>query len=543
MTQKPKAKDLQAQLFPRARTLEISAFNLFPDEIVVDNFAGGGGVSEGTEKAIGRPVDIALNHDPEAIAMHAANHPNTRHFCENILEVDPVVVCAGRPCGLAWFAPDCTHHSKAKGSQPRDSKVRGLAYVVIDWAKKVRPRIIRVENVEEFQEWGPLVTDEEEAARLGVKVGAPHPEHKGDEFRAWLGALSDCGYKFEFRCLVAADYGPPTTRKRFFLIARCDGKPIVWPEQTHGKGRAEPWRGAHTIIDWSIPCRSIFGRKKPLAEATLRRIAMGLERYVFGAAEPFLIKYHSSSSGWRGQGLADPLRTIDTSNRFALIEPFIVRHGHFSHKTGAGLEPGKGAGLFRGQPLSRPIATICATNDKHLVVPIITKHYGGKNGHQTPGLPITSPLGAVTTTDHHALSAAFLTKFYGTSVGADVRDPLPTVTGQGQHLGEVRAFLIKYYSGGGQTADVRDPLGTVTAVDRFGLVMVHGEPYQLVDIGMRMLKPRELFNGQDFPPDYIIDPEFNGKSLTQEAQTRLAGNAVPPGLVRAQVAAGGAEAA
>lgn len=529
MTQKPKAKDPQLTMFAARRPPEIRTFDMYPGELVIDNFAGGGGVSEGTQRAIGRPVNIALNHDPEAIAMHAANHPETRHFCEDITKVNPLDVAAGRPIGLAWFAPDCTHHSKAAGKKPRDSKVRGLAQVVIDYAKlplPMRPRIIRVENVEEFMKWGPLDED-----------GFPIKECEGEDFRAWLGALSDAGYKYEYRCLVAADYGCPTTRKRFFLIARRDGLPIIWPSQTHGDGHSEAWRGAYNIIDWSIPCRSIFGRKKPLKPATLKRIAMGLDRYVFKAADPFLIPVTHQGDA-RTYSLRDPLRTVTAANRgeFALIEPFIVRHGHYSTKTGAGLEPGKGAGLFRGQPLRLPIATVCATNDKHLVVPVITKHYGGANGHQTPGTPITAPLGAVTAKDHHSLTAAFLSKFYGTSTGADMRHPLPTVTGQGNHLAEVRAFLIKYYGTGGP-ADLADPLDTVTTKDRFGLVMVHGEPYQIVDIGMRMLKPRELFNGQDFPADYIIDPQYMGKTITQETQTRLAGNAVPPGLAEALVSA------
>jgi DNA (cytosine-5)-methyltransferase 1 len=515
----------QAEMFARRRPPMLRVFeSLRPGEITVDNFAGGGGVSEGTGRALTRPVDIAINHYPKAIAMHRVNHPETKHFCENILQVNPREACAGRKVGLAWFAPDCTHHSKAKGKKPRDNKLRGLAWVVIDWMREVRPRIVMVENVEEFQEWGPL--DDE---------GYPDPARAGEDFRAWLGSMSMLGYQVEYRCLVAADYGAPTSRKRFFLIARCDGRPIVWPEPSHGVGRTAAWRTAAEIIDWSIPCRSIFGRSKPLVEATLRRIGIGVQRYVIDSPDPFLIKYHGGSP-FRGQGLDEPLKTVDSSNRFGLVQPFIIRHGHYSKKTGAGLEPGRGAGVFRGQPLSLPLATVCATNDKHLICPIVTKHYGGVVGHR-----VDRTLGTVTARDHHALTAAFLTKYYGTSVGSDMRAPLPTITGQGNHIAEVRAFLIKYYGGGGnprsQMQGIGDPLHTVTSRARFGLVQIEGEDWQLADIGMRMLKPHELFAAQGFPDDYIIDPIFEGKPLTQEAQTELCGNAVPPDLAEALVAA------
>jgi DNA (cytosine-5)-methyltransferase 1 len=470
---------------------------ILPGELVVDNFAGGGGASTGIEEAIGRPVDMAVNHDPVAIAMHKANHPETRHFCESIWEVDPREAAGGRPVGLAWFSPDCTHFSKAKGTVPLKKEIRGLAWVVIRWAKTVRPRVIVLENVEEFQTWGPL-----------SEGNRPDPARAGETFREWLAQLTGLGYRVEFRTLVAADYGTPTTRKRLFLVARCDSGALVWPDATHGAGRRQSWRPASEVIDWSLPCPSIFDRKRPLAEATLRRIAMGIRRYVIETAQPF-----------------------------------IVRHGHYSTLTGAGLREGCGAGTFRGQSVDRPLATVCATNDKHLVVPLVTKHYGGPNGHQVVGHPVTATLGTVTARDHHALTAAFLTKFYGTSVGAPAAAPLPTVTGQGNHLGEVRAFLMKYYGADGraQQQSLFDPLHTVTSKARFGLVMVHGEPYEIVDIGMRMLQPHELFAAQGFPEWYDIRPEHNGKPLTKEDQTALAGNSVCPQvaerIVSAQVAA------
>lgn len=497
----------------------------FESEIHVDNFAGGGGASTGIEAALGRPVDIAVNHSPEAIAMHRANHPETRHFCENIWEVDPRDACGSRPVGLAWFSPDCTHFSRAKGTAPRRKEIRALAWVVIRWARAVHPRVIILENVEEFETWGPLDED-----------GRPDAGRAGETFRQWLAALTACGYRVEFRKLVAADYGAPTTRRRLFLVARRDGRPIVWPKPTHGKGRSKPWRPAAEVIDWSLPCPSIFERKRPLAEATLRRIAAGIQRYVVNAGDPFVIPVRHAGDA-RVHGLHEPLRTVTASHRgeLALVSPFLVRHGHYSTRTGAGLREGCGAGTFRGQPLATPLGTVCATNDKHLVCPIITKHYGGVVGHD-----VRRALGTVTGKDHHALTAAFLTKFYGTSTGADARAPLPTVTGQGNHLAEVRAFLIKYYGDKGRSARTEslfEPLHTITTGPRFGLVVVHGQAYRIVDIGMRMLQPRELFRAQGFGDDYDIAPEFNGKPLTKTAQTALAGNSVCPPNAQALVAA------
>lgn len=474
-----------------------ATYDLLPGELVVDNFAGGGGASTGIEAAIGRPVDFAINHSPEAIAVHKANHPETRHFCENILEVDPVVACGGRPVGLAWFSPDCTHFSRAKGTRPVKKEIRGLAWVVVRWARAVRPRVIVLENVEEFQTWGPLGDD-----------SRPDPERVGETFREWLAELSACGYSIEFTSLVAADYGTPTTRKRLFLVARRDGRGIAWPDPTHGRGRAEGWCPAAEVIDWSLPCRSIFDPdRRPLAEATLRRIAAGIKRYVVEAANPFLIPLTHGKNGagrpdTRAWSLEEPMRTITGANRgeFALCSPFIVRHGHYSTKTGAGLRYIKGGpGTFRGQQLHLPLSTVCATDDRHLAAPIITKHYGRQIGHRVD----TRPLGTVTARDHHALTAAFLVKYYGAAAG--------------------------------QEQSLFDPLHTVTTKARFGLVTVAGEEYQIVDIGMRMLQPHELFAAQGFSPDYEIAPTFNGKPLTKTAQIALAGNSVCPQVAAAVV--------
>lgn len=508
----------------KGRQPAIRGFGIAASELVVDNFAGGGGASSGIEAAIGRPVDFAINHDPEAIAVHKANHPETKHYLEDVWRVSPVEACAGRPVGLAWFSPDCTHFSRAKGSKPRDQGIRGLAWVVIRWAKEVAPRVIILENVEEFQTWGPLDED-----------GYPIKERAGETFRAWAAELSSLGYRVELKSLVAADYGTPTTRRRLFIIARRDGSP-TWPDPSHGDG-LEPWRPAAEVIDWSLPTPSIFERKRPLADATLKRITAGIRRYVVEAADPFIIPLtHQGDS--RVHSIREPVRTITGAHRgeFALVEPFVVRHGHYSTKTGAGLRYTKGGpGVFRGQSLGAPLGTVCATNDKHLVCPVVIKHYKGVVGHR-----VDRTLGTVTGRDHHALAAAFLTKFYGTSTGAPLRLPMPTVTANyrgGGHLAEVRAFLLKYYGSGSQAQDARAPLHTVTSKARFGLVTVRGQAYQIVDIGMRMLQPHELFAAQGFRSDYQIRPELNGKPLTKTAQIRLAGNSVCPPVAEAVVRA------
>lgn len=421
----------------------LRTFPLRTDELVVDNFAGGGGASTGIEAAIGRPVDLAVNHDPEAIAMHRANHPATRHYCESIWEVDPREACGSRPVGLAWFSPDCTHFSRAKGNKPREQGIRGLAWVVIRWAREVAPRVIILENVEEFQTWGPLLDD-----------GRPDPGHAGETFREWLGELTALGYEVEFGSLVAADHGAPTTRRRLFLVARRDGCRPAWPEPTHGVGRGRAWRSAAEVIDWAIPCPSIFSRQRPLAEATLRRIAAGIRRYVVETADPFLIPL-THQGEVRTHSINEALRTVTGAHRGELA----------------------------------------------LVAPFITKHYGGVVGHR-----VDRPLGTVTAIDHHALTTA---------------------------------FLIKYYGAGGQDQDVRGPLHTVTAKARFGLgvVTLASEPYRIVDIGMRMLQPHELFAAQGFPRGYIIAPEHQGRTITKTAQIRLAGNSVCPPLAQAIVAA------
>ena len=493
---------------------------LDPSELVIDNFAGGGGTSSGLEEALGRPVDIAVNHNPVAIAMHEVNHPETRHYVENIWEVDPKEACGSRRAGIVWFSPDCTHHSRAKGGKPREQGLRGLAWVVIRWCREVKPRHVVVENVPEFETWGPL--DDE---------GRPDRGRSGETFRAWRAAMVDLGYRVEHRVLVAADYGAPTTRRRLFVQARCDGLPITWPEATHGKGAPQPWRLAAEIIDWTIPCPSIFDRARPLAEATMRRIAAGLRRFVLETASPFIVPltHHGAP---RVYGLDEPLRTVTGAHRgeLALVAPTLVQRGYGERQ---GQAP-------RAMPITDPLGTVVAGGVKHgLVTAFLAKHFGGPNGKQPPGLSPTSPLGAVTAQDHHAVVAAHITKFYGTSTGSAATEPLPTVTAGGGrgggHLAAVQAFLVKYYGSDGkpQGQSLDRALDTVTSKARFGLVMVHGVPHQIVDIGMRMLVPRELFNAQGFRPDYRIDSDARGRAITKTDQVALAGNSVPPPVAAA----------
>jgi DNA (cytosine-5)-methyltransferase 1 len=517
--------------------------NLRPNELIVDNFAGGGGASVGIEMGTGRSPDIAINHDREAIAMHKANHPTTRHLCEDVFDVDPRKVCGGRPVGLAWFSPDCTYHSKARGGKPhrdreRARRRRGLAGVVIRWANTVRPRVIFLENVEEWKDWGPL-----------LDTGLPDPERRGLNFRRWCAQLRNAGYTLEMRELRACDFGAPTTRKRLFVIARCDGAPIVWPEPTHGPGRAHPYRVAAECIDWSLPCPSIFGRKKPLAEKTLKRIARGIMKFVVENAQPFIVPLtHARVNDSAPHSIEAPLRTVTGAHRgeLALIAPSLIQ-------TGYGERPGQAP---RALDIEKPLGTIIAGgtggNGKHaLVSAYLAKYYGDPvrsdgGGGVVLGSKASAPVGTVTTRDHHALVTAHMLKLRGTCRdGQSVEAPAPTITASGTHLADVRAFLTKYYgSGTGQGVDA--PLDTVTTRDRFGLVWVRGEPYQIADIGQRMLQPRELFNAQGFPPDYVIDAlvpkvQRNGqvawKPLTKTAAVRMCGNSVCPPIAAALISA------
>jgi DNA (cytosine-5)-methyltransferase 1 len=537
-------------------------------ELVVDLFAGGGGASTGIEQAIGRHVDIAVNHDPEAVSLHQANHPQTQHFVSDVFEVDPRTVTSGQPVGLLWASPDCTFHSKARGGKPyRDRnkarRRRGLAWVVCHWAREVQPRVICLENVEEFQHWGPLNED-----------GQPCPERKGATFRRWVAQLRNLGYAVEWRELRACDFGTPTIRKRLFLVARRDGLPIVWPTPTHGapdslpvkQRKLQPWRTAADCIDWSIPAPSIFERERPLAEATMRRIAKGIQRYVIDAAEPFIVEFANRSRDGLDP-LGKPLRTVTATpegGSFSLCSPTLVQ-------TGYGERPGQAP---RAPGLDKPLGTVVGGQKHALVTAMLAKHYGG-----VVGQAIDKPTGTVTTVDHHSLVTANLVhmghgegkdgkarsshgirdvaqpintitasgapaglvtsnlvKLRGDNVGSGTDEPVHTVSAQGLHHAEVRAFLIKYY-GSDQDPQLLGPLHTITTKDRFGLVTVKGEAYAIVDIGLRMLAPRELYRAQGFPDSYIIDRGADGRPMTKTAQVRMCGNSVCPPLSRALVAA------
>ncbi len=468
--------------------LQQIGFN-FGHELVIDLFAGGGGASLGMEQGLGRPVDVAVNHNPEAVAMHQVNHPETVHFCESVFRVNPITVTQHRPVGLLWASPDCTHHSKAKGGKPVSKKIRGLAWVVVKWARRTRPRVIALENVEEFEGWGPV-----------TKEGKPCPLRKGQQFQEFVRQLQRLGYKVQWKLLRACDYGAPTIRRRLFLIARRDGLPIRWPQRTHidpdnpvvRTGRLKPWRSAAECIDWSIPCPSIFDRKKPLVDNTLQRIARGIHRFVLDSNDPFLL-------------------TID-------------------HQSGNN-------GVYT---MSAPLTTITSKARHCLVAAFLAKHYGGN--YTGPGVDVREPISTVTAVDHHAAVHAHLLNMKGTNRRMrDLRQPAPTVCAGGNHAALVAALMAPYYgSGSGTTGrDLRDPAPTVTSKDRLQLVTVtiDGESYVLADIGMRMLQPRELYRAQGFPDTYIIDKGPNGRRLSKAAQVRMCGNSVCPPVAKAIVEA------
>lgn len=576
-------------------------------ELVVDNFAGGGGASTGIELATGYSVDIAINHDPEAIKMHKVNHPNTKHYCENVWEVDPVKACKGHPVGLAWFSPDCKHFSKAKGGKPVEKNIRGLAWVVLKWAALVRPRVIMLENVEEFQTWGPCipirdkdtgrvivsmvgrhdrekneprtrVADPGEVVPVDRQIFQPDPKRSGQTYKKWRKQLEALGYEIDTKELVAADYGAPTMRKRFFMIARCDGKPIVWPEPTHGpadseevkKGLLKPYVGAYTQLDFSLPCPSIFDTSeeikekygiravRPLAQKTMDRIARGLKKFVLDNPEPFIIQCNHSGkrrpndirepmptiTGKHGYGIVepklapymgtnttnhpggnckDPIHTITTGNQQCLISPTLIQY----HSETA-------QGEVRGQTIKDPIMTVDGSNRYGLVASFLHKYYDG--GYTGAGDTVENPLPTVTSWDHNSLCAVNLIQMNNHCDGRDVKEPIPTITAGDGHFGEVRAFLIKYY-GQGTGKDVKEPLDTVTSRDRFGLVTINGTDYQIVDIGLRMLEPKELYGCQGFPDDYIIDHDYTGKTYPRSEQVRRCGNAVCPPIPAALVKA------
>lgn len=584
--------------------------------LFVDNFAGGGGASTGIEMAIGRSVDIAINHDPDAIAMHKANHPNTKHYCESVWDVNPEEACKGEDVALAWFSPDCTHFSRAKGGKPVDKNIRGLAWVTIRWAYEVRPKVIMLENVPEIQTWGPL--DEN---------GKPIKERSGETFNGFIAILTTglskehpafiemCAaleidinsemadelskglhYDLDFRILRSCDYGAPTTRMRFYMIARCDGRKIVWPEPTHAPkdsievrcGMLQPYRTAAECIDWSIPTQSIFERDKPLAENTLKRIARGIKKFVIDNSEPFIIHYKfenepesinsplstvtsvnshyvvtptimCNNTGNIGASADSPLPTVTTGNRNFVVAPSIIPVGYGERegqkaRVNSVEEPlgtvvgsskhylvsptliqyhsEQNEGEVRGQELTEPIMTIDTAPRYALSVAHIMKNYGGN--YQGAGSAADKPLDTVTAKDHNELVTAHIVTLRNNMDGQPMNEPLTTISCSGAHHAEVEAFLVKYFSTG-TPKPVDAPLDTLTTKDRYALVTIHGEDYVIVDIRMRMLQPRELFNAQGFPEDYIIEHDAEGNPYPKTKQVARCGNAVTPPVPAAMV--------
>ena len=577
----------------------------FLDEIIADNFAGGGGASTGIELATGRVVDIAVNHDPDAILMHQTNHPHTVHYQASVWDIDPEKVCGGRPVGLAWFSPDCKHFSKAKGGKPVDKKIRGLAWIALRWAGTVRPRVIIVENVEEFPTWWP------------VRRGKPVKSKRGQTFDRFVAQLRALGYTVEWRELVAADYGAPTTRKRFFLVARCDGRPVVWPEPTHAprdseaakSGRLKPWRSAAEVIDWSLPCPSVFDTKeevrekygltavRPLADKTMRRVARGVDKFTIKSDEPFLLQVNHSGQGDRTVSVYKPMPTITAKLGIGVSKSYIVPWTvtNTTNSTGHPLdEPidtartGGGGGQMlmaanlvqyhseqaervRGQHLREPIMTIDAANRYGLVAASLTKYYGGGRHGQTADMPLhtittkdregliaanlvkfyggivgastTMPVPTITAIDHNALMMAHMTELYGTSNGRDIKAPVSTVTAEGQHQAVVVTDIVRVDASVdlGHWPEVRGLLnkycGYELAEDEVLLLRIGAYWYYIRDIGLRMLTPRELYDANGFPPDYIIDRDYKGNEYQKAKQVARCGNAVPPPFATALVRA------
>ncbi len=486
-------------------------------ELTVDNFAGGGGASTGIELAIGRPIDIAINHDPDAIAMHRINHPRTRHYCESVWDVDPDEICGGKPVGLMWLSPDCKHFSRAKGGKPVEKKVRGLAWIALRWAATVRPRVIILENVPEFVTWGRLDKD-----------GKPDKRYTGETFRSFVYQLEQQGYAVDHRELKACDFGAPTIRKRFFLIARCDGKPIVFPKPTHGTGKGLlPYHTAAECIDWTIPCRSIFEREKPLVENTHRRIARGIKKFVVENPNPFIVTVNHSGDCFRGQEINEPLNTVTAKNGYGIVAPSLIQY----HSEQSCSE-------VRGQALDKPIMTVDASPRYGLMSANIVKYYSGDNFSA-----VSDPLHTITVIERNALVESHLCLFRNNQDCKPISEPMPTLCAGGGHIAEIRTKIVKYntaYSYG-HWEDIRALLneycGYSLASDEILLMEIDGEDFFISNIGMRMLTPRELYRAQGFPDDYIIEFDVNGKQYPRSAQVARCGNAVPPPFAEALVRA------
>ena len=588
-------------------------------KLLVDCFAGGGGASTGIRNALGEDVHIVVNHDRSAISMHQVNHRGSlRHYCEDIWHVPPRIATEGRRVLMAWFSPDCRHFSKAKGGTPVKKNIRGLAWSAIIWAEEVRPDVIFLENVDEFRTWGPV----------DRKTNQPIKEKAGITFELFNWKLRQLGYKVEWRKLVAHEYGSPTSRERLFMVARCDGKPIKWPVKTHGSPKEieremaengytklKKWRTAADIIDWSIPCPSIFETKdeiwdkhrvkvkRPLVEKTMNRIAEGIRRFVIETDDPYIVGGDGESLSpfigsvahggdhARVHHMQEPTRTLTGKNDKALVTPFLSRYygqsvgssigspvGSLTQENNTAVVTPFMAALQHGgmtRDIRRPLHTVTASKkDCNLVVApsLVQVGYGERKGQRPRCLDIHKPLGTVVGTNKHALVSAFVAKHFGGMVGTEITNPFPTITARGTqnqivtshlmklkgtcrhgqrvdqpmptvqagglHVSEVRAFMFKYYGNGGWNS-IREPLATITVKERLalGIVMIRGQAWQIYDIGMRMLTPRELFDAQGFPPDYKIDQGYDGRPLSKTAQVARCGNSVSPHPAEALVKA------
>lgn len=541
----------------------MSGVQLSPmEEIIVDNFAGGGGASTGMELETGRIVKIAINHDPDAILMHKTNHPHTKHLQASVWDVDPVKECEGCPVGLAWFSPDCKHFSKAKGAALVDRNIRGLAWIVLRWAGTVRPRVIILENVEEFQTWGP------------VRRGKPVKKKAGQTFQRWKKQLSDLGYTIEHRELVAADYGAPTTRKRFVLVARCDGRPVVWPERTHDKDGADglpKWRAAAEVIDWTQPCYSIFATKediksrygvnavRPLADNTMRRVIRGVDKFVIRAETPYIVPWTvTNTCNSVGSQVTAPVHTVTTAGNQLLLSPALIQY-HTEQSENV-----------RGQSVTETLRTVDASNRYGLVSACLSKFYGGVIGTEvqapmptvtaidhnaliaanlveyfSTGRPISveEPMHTVTSHDREALTLTHICEFKGQDIGQDQRKPLRTITASAGEFAEIRTEVRTYEPGAdmGRWPEVRALLNRFCDYDlkenEVLTLDVGRTAYFVADIGLRMLTPRELYNAMGFPPDYIIDRDYTGRAYGKSKQVARCGNAVCPPMAEAVVRA------
>lgn len=528
-------------------TLRFRQLDFF-SELIVDNFAGGGGASTGIELATGRPVDIAINHDPDAILMHKTNHPFTRHYCESVWDVDPKEICNNRKIALMWLSPDCKHFSRAKGGKPVDKNIRGLAWIAVKWARYVHPRVIILENVPEFRTWGPL-----------GKNNKPIERRKGETFRRFTRHLQREGYDVKWTTLKACDFGAPTIRERFFLVARCDRKPIVFPAPTHGDNLI-PYRTAAECIDWSVPVKSIFGRKKPLAENTMRRIARGLDKFTLKSQKTFIVTCNHGGEGFRGQNVDKPLNTITQKCTDGIIIPSISKY--YSGVVGSNIsEPlptitaidhnallapniiqyhsETAESETRGQALAQPLMTVDASPRYGLASAHIVKYYSGKDNFSC----VNKPLHTVTTKERHGLIESHLCILRNHQDCKSINEPMPTICTSGGHFGEIRTCLVKYPPENdlGNWPQIRAMLnnycGYSIASDEVLLLKIGECHYYIDDIGMRMLEPRELYNAQGFPPDYIIECDYKGNTYPRSKQVARCGNAVPPPFAEALVRA------